>query len=208
MLLIAGSPLIMHVVLMSGEWGLAAYVLILSQTALALWLVPRQLKLPYRQPAALAILFCGVALCVLHRPSGLLLSAGLPHALAYVAMLLAFGTSLLPGRVPVITLLARRVHGSLSAPVERYTRQITAVWVLFAILQLLGSALLLAFAPVTIWSTFVNILNAPLIVALLLGEKLSRSFWVANPPQEHFVDMLRVAAQVKSNLTKRAPGLP
>src|ERR1700722_9251716 len=130
MLLVAASPLATHFVLTSGEWGIIADVLILSQISLALWLVLTRLRRPYKEPAAVGLLACGVVLCVLHWSGGLVLSAGLPHALAYLALLTVFGTSLLPGRVPICTLLSHQIHGALPAAIDRYTRRATWAWAL------------------------------------------------------------------------------
>jgi uncharacterized membrane protein len=113
--------------------------------------------------------------------------------------------SLLPGRTPIITVMSHLVHGPLPAAIDRYTRTITWVWCLFFALQLLGSALLMAFAPVVYWSTFVNVLNAPLVAALFLGERLTRHLWVADPPRESLSDMLPLVTLMKGDQAGRDP---
>ena len=207
-LCIVAAPLITHIVLTSGEWGLPADLLVAGQTALALWLVLTQFRGLCRQVAAIGLLACALALCLLHLQGGLVLSTGLPHAAIYAGLLVLFGLSLRPGHVPLITRLSHQIHGALPPAIDRYTRRVTWAWCLFFLFQLLASALLIAFAPVAWWSTFVNILNAPLLAIMLLGEKLTRSFWVTNPPRERFPDMVRMVTLVKAQLAQRDHGCP
>jgi uncharacterized membrane protein len=205
---IVAAPLITHVVLTSGKWGMPADLLVAGQTVLALWLVLTQFRGLCRQVAVIGLLGCGLALCLLHLQGGLVLSTGLPHAAIYAGLLVLFGLSLRSGHVPLITALSHQIHGSLPPAIDRYTRRVTWAWCLFFLFQLLASALLIAFAPVAWWSTFVNILNAPLLAVMLLGEKLTRSLWVTNPPRERFPDMVRMVALVKAHLAKRDHGCP
>jgi|SRR6267378_553657 hypothetical protein len=100
--------------------------------------------------------------------------AGLPHAAAYSFLLWLFGRSLRRGDEALITRVARRFHGPLPLYMEAYTRRLTAAWCIFFSAQLLGSALLLAFASLDIWSLFVNMLNIPLVAAMFGGDYLYR----------------------------------
>jgi uncharacterized membrane protein len=202
-LFIIASPLITHFALTAGRWGVTAYALVLSQTALGLWLALTRIRHPYNYAAAAGLLGCMVALSILHLQSGLVLSTGLPHALVNLGLFILFALSLRPGQVAVITALSRQIHGDLPPAIDRYTRRVTWVWCLFFLLELAGSALLLGFAPIAWWSFFVNVLNAPLIIVLFLGEKLTRSFWVTNPPHERLTDIVQMVAWVSGKLTKR-----
>jgi uncharacterized membrane protein len=76
------------------------------------------------------------------------------------------------------------------------------VWCWFFGLQIVLSALLLLLAPIAWWSIFVNILNAPMIAILLLGEQLTRSLWVSDPPREYLADMLRMPQLLRQQLRK------
>jgi uncharacterized membrane protein len=202
-LFIIASPLVTHFALASAEWGVTAYGLILGQTALGLWLILTRIRQPYKYGAAAALLGCSLVLSVLHRQSGLVLSSALPHALTNLGLLIVFGLSLRPGQVPVITALSRQIHGALAPAVDRYTRRVTWSWALFFLFELVGSAVLMAAAPVAWWSFFVNVLNAPLIAVLLVGEKLTRPFWVTNPPRERLSDIVQMVAWVSGRLAKR-----
>jgi uncharacterized membrane protein len=98
----------------------------------------------------------------------------LPHVGAYLFMLWLFGHTLMPGREALITRLARRIHGTLPAEIERYTLRVTMAWCLFFAGMALTSLLLFFLAPLAVWSVFANLLNLPLVVAMFLAEYLYR----------------------------------
>ena len=98
----------------------------------------------------------------------------LPHVGACLFMLWLFGHTLMPGREALITRLARRIHGTLPAEIERYTRHVTMAWCLLFAGMALTSLLLFFLAPLAVWSVFANLLNLPLVVAMFLAEYLYR----------------------------------
>lgn len=112
-----------------------------------------------------------------------LAAGGLCHAGAYLTLLAWFATSLRPGQEPVVTHLARRVRQTMPDSVVRYTRRVTVAWCVFFLTQLLGSATLLIAGPLTAWSTFVTMLNGPLIAAMVLGEFGLRRALFRNEPR-------------------------
>lgn len=201
------SPFLTHFLLAahgSGAGALSAGLL-LSQGLLISFMIGTRLPRPFRLPAIACVLAAASILAIYHLRGGLVLSAGAPHAAIYMGLLALFGTSLFPGREPVVTFFARTIHGDISREIETYTRRVTWVWCGFFGLQLAGSALLLTMAPISWWSTFVNILNLPLVAALMLGEKLTRHFWVSDPPQEYLRDFLRMPILLRQGLKK--PGI-
>jgi uncharacterized membrane protein len=202
------SPFLTHSLLVddAARLGAVTAALILCQGALLSCLAGVRLKAPLRLPAILAIMAASIGLSLSHLRDGLVLSSGAPHALIYLALLSIFALSLLPGREPVVTYFARTIHGAISPEIEMYTRRVTWAWCGLFTLQVVGSALLLALAPIGWWSTFVNILNVPLIVAMMLGERVARPLWVANPPREHLGDMLRMPRLLQQSLQKRDAG--
>jgi len=207
MVFIVTVPLLTHIVLMAGQPGRAAYGLIFGQAVFACWFVLARAKPPYRLPAIAGLVACSIALCFLHLTGGLVLSSGVPHALAYSSLLILFGASLLPRREPIVTYFARKIHGPPSTEIQKYTRHVTWAWCVFFGLQLLGSAVLIVLAPVAWWSAFVNVLNAPLVVVMFLSERLFRPLWLVNPPFEHFADIRHMVELANGSLTKRGPGL-
>lgn len=100
---------------------------------------------------------------------GLAIACGVPHAAANLAMLWFFGRTVLPGREPLITGFARKIHGTLPSHMERYTRQVTIAWCVFFAVQLLLSAVLFAWS-LTSWSLFINVLSFPLVVSMFAVE--------------------------------------
>lgn len=101
---------------------------------------------------------------------GLLLATGVGHAVLYGALLAVFGASLRPGRVAVVTRLARRINPHFHAGMVPYTRAVTLTWCLFFAAQLGLSAVLLLVAPVGWWLFFVGTLQGPLALGLAIAE--------------------------------------
>jgi uncharacterized membrane protein len=88
----------------------------------------------------------------------------------YLMLAVGFGRSLLSGQTPLCTRWATMVHGPLTAPVERYTRQVTLAWTVFFVAISLTGALLYAFAPLRLWSIFSNFLTLPLAALMFAIE--------------------------------------
>lgn len=107
---------------------------------------------------------------------------GVPHAVINLALLVLFGKTLTGKREAIITGFARRVHGTIPAYIERYTRQVTQAWCLFFAAQIVLSAILLMSAPLETWSLFVNGLNAPLVALMFVTEYLYRIARFPNYP--------------------------
>lgn len=79
-----------------------------------------------------------------------LLDAALFHAVIQASLLRLFAGSLRPGHEPLVTMMARRIHGTLRPDITAYTRHVTLAWCLFFAFQLGLSASLLA-AGMTGW---------------------------------------------------------
>jgi uncharacterized membrane protein len=85
-----------------------------------------------------------------------------------------FASSLRPGRLPLISGFATRVHGTLSAGMQRYTRRLTIIWVLYFFLMAVASVSVYAFFPFKVWSLLGNVLTPVLVATLFAGEHLVR----------------------------------
>lgn len=109
--------------------------------------------------------------------------SGLSHAAAYLFLLWYFGRTLARGREPLVSRFARSVHGALDAPMELFTRNVTIAWCVFFATQLAVSALLLAFATVTTWSMFINLLNLPLVALMFVGQFAYRTIRFPDYPR-------------------------
>ena len=95
---------------------------------------------------------------------------GIEHAGTQLILCLVFARTLGAGREPLCSHIARMVHGSLSAALYRYTRQITVAWAAFFGLMSVTSTVLFFAAPLTIWSAFVNFATGPLICLMFVVE--------------------------------------
>lgn len=71
----------------------------------------------------------------------------------------------------LVTQMARKVHGGVLTPRQAvYTRQVTVAWSGFFAGMVVVSVGLFAWASLATWSTFANLLGAPLIGLMFLGE--------------------------------------
>ena len=121
---------------------------------------------------------------------------GVPHAVAYLFFLWLFGRTLAAEREPLITSVARSIHGTLRPEIEAYTRNVTLAWCLFCSAQLIASALLFAFAPVDAWLLFVGLLNLPLLAIMFLGEY---GYRIVRYPDHPRTSMARAARAFAEN---------
>ena len=104
------------------------------------------------------------------------------HVLFNSLLMVLFGSSLLPGREPLISSLARRVHGSLPIEIVAYTVSVTWLWTIYFAATIVISLLLYYFASLTIWSFFANVLGIPLAVLVFVGEYFYRINHIRNFP--------------------------
>lgn len=135
---------------------------------------------------------------------GLIASIGLVHATIYLVLLVVFGITLLPRREPLITTVARKLRGGLTDELALYTRRVTWMWCGFFVAQMLGSLLLVLFAPLGVWSWFVNVLNLPLVLAMFGAEYGYRLWRFRGYPHEKLGDFGRVLRQFKATFPGRS----
>lgn len=149
-------------------------LILLPLLALTCWFVIRSRYKPFWLSVFAA---AGAAIYLLYRQDslGVATLSGIPHAAAYFFLLWYFGRTLAPGTEPMVTRLSRQVHGVLPPDMERFTRNVTIAWCVFFTAQLIVSALLFAFAPLDIWSVFVNLLNIPLLGLMFAGQFVYRN---------------------------------
>jgi len=83
-----------------------------------------------------------------------------------------FGRSLLPGRVALCTQLADKVHGPLSPREIWYTRRVTVAWAILFFVVTVISLLLFTFAPLRVWSAYINFCVLPMVIGMFLIETL------------------------------------
>lgn len=119
------------------------------------------------------------------------------HWAIYAGLLSTFAVTLRPRREALLTFMARKLHGTISEEVRIYTRQATYAWCAFFAMQLTTSVVLFLFAPLVVWSFFVNVLDLPLVATMFAGEYLFRIHWLKNPPRHSLSAILSMIADIR-----------
>lgn len=165
-----GYQFFIHKITTSGHLTpITATLIIIPFVIAAGWAIALELGLRWSLVIIAGMVTLGAAsVSIFGLPSTIIF--GLPHLVTNLFLMWIFARTLNNGREPLITTIARNVHGSLTAEIEIYTRRVTYLWSLFFLLQVIVSAGLYIFAPLEFWSTFINILNAPLIILVFLCE--------------------------------------
>jgi uncharacterized membrane protein len=96
------------------------------------------------------------------------------HVAVHVLLAFVFGLTLQAGREPLVTALARRVHGSLTPAMAAYSRRVTIAWTLYFLAMAALSLALFALAPFAAWAAFANLVTPLAIVAMFVAEYLLR----------------------------------
>src|ERR1700722_15667630 len=151
-LILLVAPLEDHAALVMNFGAAIAATLIAVQAALITWIGSSALAQRALRIGAGATVFLLVLVLYRFADNGALVTIAVPHAMAYLTLLVVFAVSLRPGREAVATLLARKARGPLSDKPLRYTRRVTWAWCWFFVAQLTGSLLLLLFAPRSVLS--------------------------------------------------------
>ena len=96
------------------------------------------------------------------------------HAGVHLALAAWFGSTLRTGTEPLITALARRVHGTLTPAMERYTRRLTLAWTLYFAAMVVASLSLFLAGEFAHWSLLANILTPVFTAGFFVGEYFLR----------------------------------
>lgn len=125
----------------------------------------------------------------------IIVASGVPFTIAYVGLIFLFGSSLLPGRTPVVSLLSERLGiVPLTPSILRYTRNVTILWSSFFAAQLTVCFVLYFTAPIAVWSFFVNVLNIPLNLAVFISEYSWRRLYYPTFRHRSFTDIVQALA--------------
>lgn len=172
-----GYQFLIHRVSLSGRLTPISAALVLIPFVIAVtWFIAAELGLRLALAISATLMLLGVAAVQIVGQPHPAIIFGMPHLVTNSFLVWFFARTLKSPREPLVTALARRVHGSLAPELEIYTRRVTLAWSLFFALQIAGSIVLFFFASLEAWSTFVNILNSPLIVLMFLCEYTYRVF--------------------------------
>jgi uncharacterized membrane protein len=179
-----------------GAHGIGLALVLTPPLALGFGLAVRSAERMWLGPlwiAACALLWQARGALAAHFGWGLYLE----HLCFNLAMALLFGRTLAPGRQPLCTRLAVRIHGTITPTVERYTRRITLAWTLFFLATAAVSTLLFAAATLDHWSIFANYLSLPLVGAMFVAEQAYRRHALPNEPGPRIAEMIRAYRQTR-----------
>ena len=145
----------------------------------------------------LVLLLAGAAVYIISLQDhwSLLVAYGLPHAAINLTLLGFFGRTLVRGREPLITRLARRLHGTLAPDIEAYTRNVTIAWCVFFAAQVLISFLLFQFTAVSVWLMFISFFTFPMLTLMFVGEYIYRVLRHRNHPRVSILKTIHVFTQ-------------
>lgn len=96
------------------------------------------------------------------------------HVGVHLLLAFVFAATLKKGREPLITTLARRVHGRLTDDMAAYARKVTVAWAIYFLAMAALSIALYLLAPFETWAVFANLATPLAMVALFVGEYLLR----------------------------------
>lgn len=171
------------------DWmpGITATVALI--VAIALLIATREPRLRI----AWLIVAVAVALGWRYAPSLLLY---LPPAALNLAFGAFFAVTLAPGREPRIARFARLERGAELPPdLARYTRRLTWLWTAFFFGSAACGLLLAAFAPLHVWSAFVNVASYAAVAALFVGEYLYRKWQYPHYRHAPLATLVRIVVE-------------
>ena len=191
LLAVVGYALLSHwlTVVASGRpWAVAALLGPLWATAVLVAAQRRQLALL----TALALVAVLVAAVVLTGgPTDLNRLYLLQHAGIHALLGLSFALTLRRGHEPLISRMARTVHGRLAADMAAYCRRLTRVWVLYFWAMTGLSVWVYLNLAWPLWSMLANVITPAAIAALFVGEYLLRYWWHPEFERATLMDAVR-----------------
>lgn len=172
-------PILIHLFIIKAEMdGLQLLLAMLPLLLWACWVTIRSLGVKWWPivVASFVLLVYGL-MAGQHMRDGLIAFDGIWHASMNLFMLWFFGRTLQQGREPLISQVSRYLNGGMLIPeIVVYTRNVTIAWSVFFAAQLLTSVVLYLFAPLAVWSLFINVLSTPLLALMFVGEYIIRFF--------------------------------
>jgi len=134
---------------------------------------------------------------------GFVTASAVTHWGIYASLLASFALTLRPGHVPLITAMAHRLDGNISAELAAYTRNVTLAWSVFFAVQLSLSVFLFCLAPLKLWSFFVNILDLPMVALMFGAEYMVRLRCLSDPPRHSLATIVSMIATSVPDKRKR-----
>jgi uncharacterized membrane protein len=162
----AALPFAFHALILADRVGaIAATVGWVLAVATAAWF----LRAGAAAGAELAAMLGAIGLAW-YASAGTRYAVFVPPLAMNLVLLWFFGRTLVAGREPLVTAIARFVRGRLDPEVAAYTRRVTWAWCAFFAANAAASAALAAFAPLAVWSLYTNVLAVPLFGLMFAAE--------------------------------------
>jgi uncharacterized membrane protein len=200
----AAAPLMIHAAIVTNRWTLAIVAIPFVQLLIVGGAMVARRPI-WVKGLGIGAAVLGLALIWAYAPrEGLAAAPGVPHALAYSTLLFCFGWSLSAGREAALTRAAVYIRGPLPHELYIYTRRVTWAWCIFFAAQLVGSAVLFIWAPLEVWSFFVNVLNVPLVLMMFGGEYVYRLARFPAYRHDSFSDMMRLFTRAGAHGSRQA----
>ncbi|HEY3920314.1 MAG TPA: hypothetical protein VGL83_21185 [Stellaceae bacterium] len=193
--LILMAPLAIHAAIASAAWTPLIVVIPIVQLALVGGIIVMRDRTRLKWLGPLALLLAVVVIWAARAGISLTALPGIPHAIAYATLLCVFGYTLLPDHEAILTRVVNAVRGPLPPALIVHTRRVTFAWCGFFAAQLVASVALYLFAPLEVWSFFINVLNFPLVVLMFVVEGLYRFLRFRDFPMDRLSDITRVVAK-------------
>jgi len=115
-----------------------------------------------------------------------------------LALLIFFGRTLLPGRIPLITAISDAARGPLTPALQKYTRLLTQLWCLVFLIIILWSTILPWLHNPKLWSWFTNVINYGFVGAFLVVEFMVRKKLFPEHNHPSFIQYIRII--IKANI--------
>lgn len=96
------------------------------------------------------------------------------HVAIHLLLATVFGLTLQAGREPLVTALARRVHGDLTSDMAAYSRKVTIAWTIYFLAVAALSVAIFVLAPFALWAALANLATPFALVAMFIGEYFLR----------------------------------
>lgn len=171
-----GYQFLIHKVTTAAQFTPVSWAVVLVPFVIGVaWAIAVETGWPRALLIAGALLLLGLAAVSVFGLPHSAIAFGLPHLVTNLFLMWFFARTLRSGRESLITTVARKVHGALKPEIESYTRTVTLAWSLFFAMQVAVSIVLFSFAPLEVWSTFINLLNGPSIILMFILEYAYRT---------------------------------
>jgi uncharacterized membrane protein len=202
--LMALAPLAVHFAITSSKWTPFIVAIPVVQVLVLVGMAVIRDRRRIRWLGPIAALFVLLVLWAVHSGASLTAMAGIPHAVAYISLLLPFGYTLLPGQEAILTQIVNAVRGPLPPELVAHTRHVTVAWFCFFAVQLLASVVLYLTAPLETWSFFINVLNLPLLLLMFIIEGLYRALRFRDFPMDSMSDIVRILSTATGRRARQA----